>query len=47
MVVQPFNSSTWEAKTGGSLPVQGQPKLHRNFQDNQGYIEKPHLKKIN
>ena len=40
MVAHSFNSSTWEAETGGSLWVQDQPGLHREFQDSQGYVER-------
>lgn len=32
-----FNPSAREAKAGGSLRVQGQPGLHREFQANQSY----------
>jgi hypothetical protein len=35
-----FNPSTWEAEAGG-----GQPGLQSEFQDNQGYTEKPCLEK--
>ena len=41
VVVHALNPSTWEAKTGR---VQGQPGLQSEFQDSQGYIEKPYLK---
>jgi hypothetical protein len=36
-----FNPSTWEAEAGRSLGVQGQPVLQSEFQDSQGYTEKP------
>jgi hypothetical protein len=45
MVTQSFNLSTWEAKAGRSLWVQGQPGLQSEFQDSQGYTEKPCLGK--
>jgi hypothetical protein len=34
-----FDPSTWEAETGGSLWVWGQPGLQSGFQDSQGYRE--------
>lgn len=45
MVVQSFNLSTQEAEAGESLWVQGQPGLHSEFLDSQGYTEKPCLEK--
>jgi hypothetical protein len=42
MVVHTFNPSTWEAEAG---EFRGQPGLQSEFQDNQGYTEKPCLKK--
>jgi hypothetical protein len=45
VVVITFNPSTWEEEAGGSLEVQGQPGLQREFQDSQGYTEKPCLEK--
>ena len=46
MVVPPaFNPSTLEAEEDGSLRVQGQPGLQSEFQNSQGYTEKPCLKK--
>ena len=45
VVVHVFDPSTQEAEAGGSLCVQGQPGLHREFQDGQGYIVRPCLKK--
>jgi hypothetical protein len=42
MVVYAFNPSTREAEAGG---VRGQPGLQSEFQDSQGYTEKPCLKK--
>jgi hypothetical protein len=46
VVAHAFNPSTWEAEAGG---FQGQPGLQSEFQDSQGYREKPCLekKKIN
>jgi hypothetical protein len=43
MVAHTFNASTWEAEAGGSLWVGGQPGLQSEFQDSQGYTEKPCL----
>jgi hypothetical protein len=42
VVAHAFNPSTWEAEAGGFL---GQPDLQSEFQDSQGYTEKPCLKK--
>jgi hypothetical protein len=42
VVAHAFNPSTLEAEAG-SLWVQGQPGLQSEFQDSQGYIEKPCL----
>jgi hypothetical protein len=42
MVVHAFNPSTWEAEAGGFLSS-GQPSLESEFQDSQGYTEKPCL----
>ena len=42
-----FNPSTKEAEAGRSLWVQGQPGLQSEFQDSQGYTEKPCLEKPN
>jgi hypothetical protein len=39
MVVYAFNPSTWEAEAGGFLSLQSE------FQDSQGYTEKPCLEK--
>ena len=44
-MVHIFNPSTWEAETGGSLWVWGQPGLQSEFQDSQDYTEKPCLEK--
>ena len=46
MAVQAFiNYNTEEAEAGRSLWVWGQSGLLSEFQDNQGYTEKPCLKK--
>jgi hypothetical protein len=42
VVAHPFNPSTFEAEAGGFLI--GQPGLQSEFQDSQGYTEKPCLK---
>jgi hypothetical protein len=42
VVAQAFNPSTREAEAGG---FQGQPGLQSEFQDSQGYTEKPCLRK--
>jgi hypothetical protein len=39
-----FDLSTWEAEAGGSLSVKPD-SLQIEFQDSQGYIEEPCLKK--
>jgi hypothetical protein len=44
VVVHAFNPSTWEAEAG-DFWVQGQPGLQSEFQDSQGYTEKPCLEK--
>jgi hypothetical protein len=46
MVVHTFNPSTWEAEAG-DFWVRGQPRLQSEFQDSQGYTEKPCLEKQN
>jgi hypothetical protein len=38
-----YNPSTREAEAGGFLSLQGQPGLQSEFQDSQGYTEKPCL----
>jgi hypothetical protein len=43
MVAHAFNPSSWEAEAGGFL-VRGQTGLWSEFQDSQGYTEKPCLK---
>jgi hypothetical protein len=40
-----FNPSTREAEAGRVLSIQGQPGLQREFQDSQGYLKRPCLKK--
>ena len=45
VVAHTFNPSTWEAEAGGFLSLQ--PGLQSEFQDRQGYTEKPCLKKNN
>ena len=42
VVTHTFNPSTWEAEAGGFW-VRGQPGLQNEFQDSQGYTEKPCL----
>jgi hypothetical protein len=39
-----FNPSTWEAEADRFLSSR-QPLLQSEFQDSQGYTEKPYLKK--
>ena len=38
-----FNHNTQKAEAGRSLSGQGQPGLQSEFQDRQGYTEKPCL----
>jgi hypothetical protein len=45
VVAHAFNPSNSEAEASGCLRVQGQPGLHKEFQDSQGYTEKPCLEK--
>jgi hypothetical protein len=45
VVAHTFNPITWEAEASSSLWVQGQPGLHNEFQDSQGYKVRPCLKK--
>ena len=47
MVVHIFSPSTGRQKTGtlAKLRVPGQPGLQSEFQDSQGYTEKPCLEK--
>jgi hypothetical protein len=44
VVVHAFNSSTREVRPT-DFGVQGQPGLQSEFQDSQGYTEKPYLEK--
>jgi hypothetical protein len=43
VVTHAFNPSTWEARQA-DIWVRGQPGLQSEFQDSQGYTEKPCLK---
>jgi hypothetical protein len=46
VVVHTFNPSTWEVEAGGFLSSRKfEPSLQSEFQDSQGYTEKPCLKK--
>jgi hypothetical protein len=42
VVAHALNPNTWEAEAGGFLSLR-QPGLHSEFQDSQGYTEKPYL----
>lgn len=42
-----FNSRTQEAEAEGSLGLQGQPSLHKEFEVSQGSIMSPRLEKEN
>jgi hypothetical protein len=44
VVAHTFSPSTWEAKAGRFLSS-SQPGLQSEFQDSQGYTEKPSLEK--
>jgi hypothetical protein len=44
VVVHAFNPSTWEAEAGGFLSLRP-AGLQSEFQDSQGYTEKPYLEK--
>jgi hypothetical protein len=44
VVVHAFNPSTWKAEAGGFLSS-SQPGLQSEFQDSEGYTEKPCLEK--
>jgi hypothetical protein len=46
MVVHTFNPSTWEQRQA-DFSVRGQPGLQSEFQDSQGYTEKPCLENKN
>jgi hypothetical protein len=43
MVAHAFNPSTWKAEAGGF--VSSRQAWYKEFQDSQGYIKKPCLKK--
>jgi hypothetical protein len=45
VVVHAFNPSTWEAEAGGFLSSRSAWCLQSEFQDSQGYTEKPCLEK--
>jgi hypothetical protein len=45
MVMHAFNPSTPEAEVGGFLSSSPVPGLQSEFQDSQGYTEKPCLEK--
>jgi hypothetical protein len=47
VVVLASNTRTWEAEAGGFLSSRGQPGLQSEFQDSQGYTEKPCLENNN
>jgi hypothetical protein len=44
VVAHAFHLSTWEEEAGGFLS-RGHPSLQSEFQDSQGYTEKPCLEK--
>jgi hypothetical protein len=46
MVAHAFNPSTWEAEAGGFLSSRPAWSTEFEFQDSQGYTEKPCLRKI-
>jgi hypothetical protein len=45
VVAHAFNPSIWEAEAGGFLSLR--PAWSKEFQDSQGYTEKPCLEKTN
>jgi len=45
VVVHPFNPSTQEEVTGRQITEFEASLVYREFQDSQGYTEKPYLKK--
>jgi hypothetical protein len=45
VVAHAFNPSTWEAEAGGFLSSRPASGLQSEFQDSQGYTEKPCLEK--
>jgi hypothetical protein len=38
VVSHAYNSSTWDAESGGKSQIQGHPDLYRMVQAHQGYI---------
>ena len=44
VVAQDCNTITWKTKEGGLRYVKGKAGFHSEFQDSQGYTEKPCLK---
>jgi hypothetical protein len=45
VVVHAFNPSIWETEAGRYLGLRPRPGLQSEFQDSQGYTEKPCLEK--
>jgi hypothetical protein len=45
MAVHTFKPRTQETEASGSLLSLNKPRLHSEFQDSQGYVERPCLKK--
>jgi hypothetical protein len=45
VVAHAFNPSTWEAEAGGFLSLKVSLVYKSEFQDSQGYTEKPCLEK--
>lgn len=45
VAVDTFNPNTWEAEVDRSVNLRPVCGLYSEFQDNQGYIDKPCLKK--
>jgi hypothetical protein len=44
VVAYAYNPIPQEVEAGGLLGIEGQPVLHREYQDSQGYIARPYLK---
>lgn len=44
VVAHAYNPNPQEVEAGGLLGTEGQPVLHREYQDSQGYIARPYLK---
>jgi hypothetical protein len=42
--MQDFSPSTWNKVAGSLLWIWDHPALHSEFQDSQGYVERPCLK---